>query len=108
MTTQGAIVFLDGDPIWMTPHVAKHGGAWLIPKFLAREILVYTGRRLIRGSLCGAGAVRGSFLQGSTKCSLGALVLLRQTNCNACPIGIRWVRPSNINALREHRCRELR
>jgi hypothetical protein len=50
----------------------------------------------------------GQFPQGATKSIQGALVLLRQTNPNARPIGMRWVRPTNINALREHRCRELR
>jgi hypothetical protein len=63
--------------------------------------------KVLLGSFCGAGVVRASFLQGATKSVLGALVLLRQTNRNACPIGMRWVRPTNLNALREHRCREL-
>jgi len=55
-----------------------------------------------------AGAVRNSSLQGMSQCGLGALVLLRQTYRNACPIGIWWVRPTDIDALREHRCGELR
>jgi hypothetical protein len=54
--------------------------------------------KVLLGSFCGAGVVRASFLQGATKSVLGALVLLRQTNRNACPIGMRWVRPTNLNA----------
>jgi hypothetical protein len=63
--------------------------------------------KVLLGPFCGAGVVRGSFLQGATQSILGALALLRQTNRNACTIGMRWVRPTNINALREHGCREL-
>jgi hypothetical protein len=44
--------------------------------------------------------------QGISECSLGTPIIFRQAYCNARPIIIRWVRPTDVYALPEHGCRE--
>lgn len=59
------------------------------------ELFPGTALRERRGSLLSAWQT----IHRISKRGLSALVLLRQTNCDPCPIGIRWMRSTNIYSL---------